>query len=168
MEFNLRSTSLFLAIVTVALSAGLFYAWSISAIPGFKRIPDKSFLVAMQSINRAILNPWFFIIFFGPVFLLSLSTYLQFKLRIDDIFYLVFAATVIYILGNICVTMFGNVPLNEMLDKADLSSMNETGLKSVRSAFEDKWNSLNHIRAFFSVLSFVLLLLAVFRSRALL
>lgn len=165
MEFNLRSTTLFLAIVTVALSAGLFYAWSISAIPGFRKIPDKSFLVAMQSINRAILNPWFFIIFFGPVFLLSFCTYLQFKIRIDDIFYLVFAATVIYLLGNICVTMFGNVPLNEMLDKVDLNLMNEEGLKSVRSAFEDNWNTLNHIRAFFSVLSFVLLLIAVMQSK---
>ena len=166
MEFNLRSTSLFLAIVTVALSAGLFYAWSISAIPGFRKVPDRSFLVAMQSINRAILNPWFFVIFFGPVFLLILSSYLQFKVRVDMIFWLLLAATIIYILGNICVTMFGNVPLNERLDKANLGSMNESGLKSVREAFEDKWNTLNHIRAFFSVVSFIILLLAVFRSKA--
>jgi len=64
MEINMKSTVLFFAIVTAALSAGLFYAWTISVVPGLKNIPTKSYLEAMQSMNRAILNPGFFVIFF--------------------------------------------------------------------------------------------------------
>lgn len=165
MEFNIKNTILYLAIVTLALSAGLFYAWSISAIPGFKKVGDRSFLESMQAINRAILNPWFFIIFFGPVILLLSSTYLQFKVKLDQIFWLVLLSTLLYTFGNILVTIFGNVPLNQMLDKADLSSMSTRELKSLREAFENKWNKYNHIRAFCSVLAFLSLLLAVFLSK---
>jgi len=164
MELNLRTSALFLSIITIALSAGLFYAWSISAIPGFKNVTDKTYLESMQSINRSILNPWFFCIFLGPLPLLILSSIMQFRVGVDHIFYLILITSIIYILGNVGVTMMGNVPLNEMLDKVDLTTLHEGGIKDLRETYEAPWNRLNHIRAFFSVLSFTLLLLVAFLS----
>jgi len=80
MEFNLINIILFLSVITTALMAGLFYSWSISVTPGLKNINDKSYLEAMQAMNKAILNPAFFAIFFGSIVSLLLTLFLQFRL----------------------------------------------------------------------------------------
>ena len=123
MEFNIKNAMLFLSLFTTALSAGLFYAWVVSVIPGTKKIPDQAYLETMQSINREILNAGFFFIFFGAFFFLICSTYLQYKVKVDTVFYLMLLATILYAVGTIGVTMFGNVPLNNMVEAMDLSSL---------------------------------------------
>lgn len=65
--------------ILTALVAGLFYAYSCSVSPGLGRLPDAGYLSAMQSINRAIQNPVFFISFLGCLILLPLSTYLHYS-----------------------------------------------------------------------------------------
>lgn len=59
-----------------SLLAGLFFGYSVSVIPAFKQLKDGEYVRAMQAINKAILNPIFFISFMGPVLLLPLSTFL--------------------------------------------------------------------------------------------
>ncbi|MFV2061738.1 MAG: DUF1772 domain-containing protein, partial [Gammaproteobacteria bacterium] len=83
----MKITILFSAIMTTALSAGLFYAWTISVIPGLRNIPNRSYLEAMQSINRAILNPGFFIIFFGALILMIWSAYIQYSIKVNISFW---------------------------------------------------------------------------------
>jgi len=133
MEFNIKNTMLFLSLFTTALSAGLFYAWVVSVIPGTKKIPDQAYLETMQSINREILNAGFFFIFFGALF---------------------------FAIGTIGVTMFGNVPLNNMVEALDLSAFTEEDYRKARLAYEGKWNLLNLIRTLAALGAFVLLLLA--------
>ncbi len=161
MDNNLKGAVLFLTILTTGLSAGLFYAWAVSVIPGIKRIPDKSYLEAMQAINRAILNPGFFIIFFGALLLMIWSVYLQYKVSSGLSFWMIALATVTYLTGNMGVTIFGNIPLNEMLDQIQLTTLSLEELKSTRHAYERQWNAFHRIRTIFSVVSFLLLLLAV-------
>ena len=67
MELSAKGTTLLIAILLTGLSARLFYAWEVSVIPGTKRIPNRAYLETMQSINRAILHPAFYIIFFGSL-----------------------------------------------------------------------------------------------------
>lgn len=162
MEFSLKNTTLFLAILLVGLSAGLFYAWAVSVIPGTKRIPDKSYLEAMQSINRAILNPAFFLIFFGSLLLMISSTYLQFKADAGLAFWLLLSATITYLIGTLGVTMFGNVPMNDALDVIRLSELDMEQLSQTRKSYEGKWNQFHMIRTAFSVLAFAASLLAAF------
>ena len=164
MEMNIKAIVLFLSTVTTALSAGLFFAWVISIIPGTKRIPDQAYMETMQSINREILNPAFFIIFFGSMFLLFASTYFHYKVKIDSIFYLILGATLLYTIGTIGVTMFGNVPLNNMIEAMDLSTFTSGDYKAGRLAYEAKWNLLNLIRTIAGLGSFFLLLIAIMRS----
>jgi len=165
MEVNIKSIVLFSALVTTALTAGLFYAWVVSVIPGTKRIPDQALLEVMQSINRAILHPAFFIIFFGALFLLFAQTYFQFKIKLDNIFWLTLSATLIYLIGTMGVTMFGNVPLNNIVETMDLSKMNLEEFKEARLNFEERWNQLNMIRTVASFISFLLLLFATLIPR---
>lgn len=126
MELSIKSITLFIAIVLTGLSAGLFYAWTVSVIPGTRKVVDITYLESMQSINRAILNPAFFLIFIGSPLVLVISTVQQFNSGIS--FWLLLAATLIYILGTFGVTALGNVPLNDALDALDLVELTESQL----------------------------------------
>ena len=63
-----------------------------------------------------------------------------------------------YFFGVLLVTVFGNVPLNEILDKTDLGKASFEDLKLLRDRFETKWNRLHLIRTISSVISFLLLI----------
>lgn len=161
MEINMKNIVLFLAVITTAMSAGLFYAWTISVVPGLKNIPTKSYLEALQSMNRAILNPGFFVIFFGSLVLMILSVYFQFRVQINLTFWLIVAGSIFYLIGTVGVTIFGNVPLNETLDGANINVLNPDDLENLRASIESKWNRLNIVRTIFSVLAFIILLLGI-------
>jgi uncharacterized membrane protein len=65
-----QSLLLALATITTALMAGLFYAFSVSINLAFGHLPDTQYLLAMQEINKAIVNPVFLFSFLGsPLFL---------------------------------------------------------------------------------------------------
>ena len=160
MELSFKITSLFVAILLTGLSAGLFYAWEVSVIPGTKRITDISYLETMQSINRAILNPAFFIIFIGSLLFLLFSSYLQYKEVVNLSFWLVLGATLTYLIGTFGVTVIGNVPMNEALDAVNLNDLNSTEAHHTRMAYETKWNKWHRVRTIFSVLAFALSIVA--------
>jgi uncharacterized membrane protein len=142
------------------LMAGLFYAWSISVTPGLAKINDISYLQAFQSMNRAILNPLFFVFFFGLVLLLPLLSYLSFQTSIGNQFWYVLAATILYFIGIMGVTIGGNIPLNNALEALQIESMTPEQMDVFRKGFESKWNRLNHIRTISSILTFLLLVIA--------
>jgi uncharacterized membrane protein len=160
LEFNLNNIILLLAALAIGLMAGLFYNWTTAIIPGLQKLPDREYIAAMQSINRAIQNPLFFISFFGAALLLPLSSYLHFKSPLPVSFYLLLAATILYLAGVMAVTIAGNIPLNNMLDKFDLANASTEKISAMRQAFENKWNNLNTVRTVSSFLSLVLVLIA--------
>lgn len=160
MELSIKSLTLFAAVLLTGLSAGLFYAWQVSVIPGTRKVMDMTYLESMQSINRAILNPAFFLVFFGSAILLTISTIQQFKYGLP--FWFILAATIIYWIGTFGVTAFGNVPLNDALEALNLETLTEQKVIEFRKHYEQKWNRLHLIRTVFSVLSFLLSLVSVF------
>lgn len=149
------------AILLTGLIAGLFYSYDCSVIKGFKDIPDKEYLTAFQSINRAILNPWFFISFMGSLLILPVVTWLSYKAVSPVSFYLLLAAAIVYTIGVFGVTMFGNVPLNNQLDQFDISNAAPDALKALRQKFEPSWNKLNAIRTYAAILSFLLTIISL-------
>ncbi|WP_449398322.1 chryseobasin maturation helper ChrI [Chryseobacterium wanjuense] len=149
-------TTILLIITTTvtALIAGLFYAYSCSVVLGLGKLSDTEYLKSMQSINREILNPVFFMSFMGTAFLLPISTFLY--RGQNPAFILLLLATLAYLIGVFGVTMFGNVPLNDQLDKFDIVNSSAEAIKEMRDKFERKWNFLNNIRTVFSVITIVL------------
>jgi uncharacterized membrane protein len=141
------------------LTAGLFFAWSCSVMPGLAQVSDRVFIAAMQSMNRAIQNPLFFSCFFGAALLLPLSTYLFFDVAM--VFELLIGATSIYWVGVMGITIWGNVPLNNSLDTFQMESASEEEILKSRTDFESRWNKLNHIRTVASVATFVLVITVV-------
>mgnify|MGYP003574981734 CR=1 FL=1 len=149
-----------LAILVTGLMAGLFYSYSCSVNPGLGRLTDANYLAAMQNINRAILNPAFFACFLGTLVLLPLSAYFHYSQPVGLKFWLVAGAAMVYIVGLFGVTMAGNVPLNNMLDKTDLTSATAEQLAQLRAAFEGPWNRWHAIRTIAVVLSFLMAIAA--------
>lgn len=116
----------------------------------------------MQKINRAILNPWFFLIFMGSPVLLGISTIQHYASGPG--FWLLLSATIVYVVGTFGVTAGGNVPLNDLLDALDLSTLGEQEMHSFRKKYEARWNRLHLIRTVFSVIAFLLSLLPLFTT----
>lgn len=160
MEITLKTTTLFLSILLTGLSAGLFYAWEVSVIPGTKRLTDISYLEAMQHINRAILNPGFFVTFFGSLLMLVCSLYLQYREGVSLDFWVILVALGIYLIGTIGVTALINVPLNESLDSIQLDEQSIEQLKALRVSYEVKWNLWHSVRTWCSLISFACLIIS--------
>jgi uncharacterized membrane protein len=148
------------ATTCLALMAGLFYSYSCSVVLGLKALPDTEYIAAMQSINRAIQNPVFFTGFFGALLLLPIASYMNYSQHPGIRFWLLLSATILYIAGAFCVTVFGNIPLNNALEKFDLLHSSKEMITSQRMNFEQKWNNLNIVRAISSTLSLILVIIA--------
>jgi uncharacterized membrane protein len=145
---------------TTALMAGLFYAFSCSVNLGLARLSNAEYISAMQSINRAIQNPIFFAAFFGAPILLPLSVFTHYEQPLPARFWLLLAAAIIYLICTFGVTIFGNVPLNNTLDRFDLPAASEAEITLQRANFEGRWNNLNTIRTISSTLTIILVVIA--------
>lgn len=161
MEVSIQSLVYLAAVILTGLSAGLFCAWSVSVIPGTQALSDHTYLQTMQSINRAILNPAFFFIFFGSIFFLSIASIYQFNSN-KITFWLMLASSIFYLVGTIGVTALGNVPLNDQLDVMKLGEIASDRIEAFRAFYETNWNRLHLIRTVFAFASFVLAVFAFF------
>lgn len=157
---------LFFAILLTAMNAGLFFGWSCSVIPGLARVPDPVYVHTMWSINRAIQNPLFLLVFVGAAVVLPLAAWQEFRAVGAFRSAPVVAATALYLLGTFGVTMLGNVPLNNMLDQVDPALASAERITSVRMAFEQPWVRLHSLRTVASVLALALLLWYVVRPQS--
>ncbi|HJT73609.1 MAG TPA: anthrone oxygenase family protein [Chitinophaga sp.] len=159
-DLSLSNITLTITTTATALMAGLFFAYSCSVNPGLGRLADSPYLSAMQSINRAILNPFFLVPFVGLVLLLPFTAYLQYTSPVSPRFLLLAAATITYIWGVFGITMLKNVPLNEALDAFNIQSASIEDLARQRLQFEEPWNRWHFIRTIAAVLTSVLMILA--------
>lgn len=154
---------LFTTLLT-GLLAGIFFTWSNAITPGIGRLDDINYLRAFQNMNRTIVNPLFLVIIMGPLFLSFATAYL-YKSNHLYIFWLLLIAAILYFVGVFLVTIMGNIPLNNLLDKTDLTNISLENARSLRDQFELKWNNLHLVRTITSVLSFFLLIIVcLFRN----
>ena len=158
MNIFLIATTFFTGIV-----AGLFFAWTISVMNGLAKLPDKEFILSMQTMNREIQNPIFFIFFFGTAILLPICAFISYRGSLNSSFWLIFIPMLLYLIGVMMVTIFKNVPLNNMLDSFVLDSSTLEQIDVVRRKFEAPWNRWNLVRTISGMLSFALLLLGMIK-----
>jgi uncharacterized membrane protein len=147
------------AVLCCGLLAGVFFAFETAINPTLHRLPDSSYLTTMQQINRVIQNPAFLLIFLAPVLLLTLSTWLHWGK--SSFVYGWLGAAGLYLVAVFGVTVFCNVPLNELLDKIDLNQASALDLQSLRERYEMPWNRWHTLRTWAAVLAFLLAILAL-------
>lgn len=146
--------------ILTALIAGLFYAYSCSVNIGLAKLPDDQYIAAMQSINREIQNPVFFISFMGTLIMLPICTFMNYKTGTMSNFWMLLAATILYCVGTFGVTIIGNIPLNETLDKFSLQAATIKEIANARSQFEMPWNKFHSIRTIASIMALILVIIA--------
>tara|TARA_B110000003_G_C16419876_1_gene445793 strand:+ start:144 stop:638 length:495 start_codon:yes stop_codon:yes gene_type:complete len=149
-----------LAILLTGLMAGIFFTWSNAVKPGIGKLSDIEYLRALQSMNRVILNNAFKIIFLGAIIVVALVPVFYFDLYPKNIFWLFVFTLVIYWIGVFGVTVSGNIPLNEILDKTNLESITSEEIKTLRKSIEVKWNNFNLIRCISSAITFLILIVS--------
>lgn len=141
-----------IGLVLLALGGGTFWSFSTGVMPGLARTDAETFVSAMRSINRAVVNPLFLLpIFLPPVPLVWAGLIADEAAR----GWLLIAAGIFFFLGAIVVTIAGNVPLNNALESS--SSL----ASASRTAFERRWNVLNGVRSGASVAALILTALAL-------
>ena len=162
-NFDKRRIVLVTTTLLTGLLAGVFFTWTNAITPGIGRLNDIYYLQAFQHMNRTILNPLFYLVIIGPLLLSPLSAYIykssnRFMLR------LLIGASLIYFIGVFGVTMLGNIPLNNMLDKIQLATISLEDAKIFRDHYEVKWNNFHLIRTITSTTSFLFLIVACLYS----
>ena len=142
-----------------ALMAGLFYSYSCSVMLGLKTLTDLQFIESMQAINKAIQNPVFFLAFFGTLLFLPANIYFHYSHPATTQFWLFVIAGILYVAGVFCVTVLGNIPLNNSLDRFQVSNASTAAIHVCRVNFEGSWNRLNTIRTISSVFSLIFIII---------
>ena len=149
-----------LAILLTGLMAGIFFTWSNAVKHGIGKLSDIEYLTALQSMNRVILNNAFKIIFLGAIIAVALVPVFYFNLYPKNIFWLFVFTLVIYWIGVFGVTLSGNIPFYEILDKTNLESITSEEIKTLRKSIEVKWNNFNLIRCISSAITFLILIIS--------
>jgi uncharacterized membrane protein len=150
----LRTVSLLGATMTMGLVAGVFALYAHTVMPGLKKTDDRTFVAAFQSLDRAIINPWFMAGAFLGALVLTLIAALA-HLGHDALPW-IFAALVLY-LAAFVITIAVNVPLNDAL-KAAGEPDRIRDLASVRERFDEaRWAAWNLVRVATSLGAFACL-----------
>ena len=149
-----------LAVLLTGIMAGIFFTWSNAVKPGIGKLSDLEYLNSLQSMNRVILNKSFLFLFIGAIIAVALVPIFHFHTYPNKIFWLFMCIFLIYWAGVFGVTVFGNIPLNEILDKSNLEAMGMKEIISLRRTIEFKWNNFNLIRSISSAITFILLIIS--------
>jgi uncharacterized membrane protein len=146
------------AIVTCGVMAGIFFTFSVFVMKALSLLPAHEGMAAMQSINEAILNPIFFLVFIGtPVMCMLAVVFALSHWGASGSLPLLIGA-VMYLLGCLLVTAVCNVPMNNALAATSATNPDAT---SVWSEYLKTWTLWNHVRTMSSLAAFVLFVLAL-------
>jgi uncharacterized membrane protein len=155
---NISVALIVMAVIGCGLVAGIFFAFSSFVMAALGRLPSDHGVAAMNAINVTVINPGFFLAFFGTAFVcLAAVAAWAFSWQPTG-GALVVAAAVIYLVGCIGVTMLRNVPLNNALAAVAPATPEAAALWT---RYLDEWTRWNTVRTAASGLSAMLFTLAL-------
>ena len=134
-----QGITLVAATLLTGLMAGLYFAFSIAVLPGLRRCDDATFVVAMRSVNRRILNAPFGLAFVGAPLVILVAGALHLGGEATHVIFWTLAAFLLYAL-TLGITFRVNVPLNDLLETGDEEA------QGARAHFERRWRRWNHAR----------------------
>lgn len=148
-----------IASVGAGLIGGLFFIFSNTCMRAFDALPAAGAVAAMNSINRVILNPLFFLSFFGTA-VLCVILLIGGLARAGAHGALIMTGALLYLVGSIGVTMLFNVPLNNQLQAVSPSA---TDMETQWRAYRGPWTRWNHVRTVACLLTAALFALSISR-----
>ncbi|HEX6704387.1 MAG TPA: anthrone oxygenase family protein [Albitalea sp.] len=159
-ESEMQARTAFLLVFAAALgsgiAAGIFYAFSSFVMAALGRLPPEQGVAAMNHINVTVITPSFMIVFMGMAVLsLLLGGASMFWWSVPGA-KLVFAASVVYLLGCFGVTMAFNVPLNNQL-----AAVGPGQMAGLWTRYLEVWTAWNHVRTVAPLVSAALFTVAL-------
>ena len=143
----------FAAAIGCGLVAGIFFAFSSFVMAALGRLPSDHGIAAMNAINVTVINPGFFLAFFGTAALClaaSAGVAVQWTPTGGA---LVLLASAIYLVGCIGVTIFRNVPLNNVLAAVTPGTPEAAALWT---RYLSEWTFWNTVRTVAPIVSAIL------------
>ena len=146
-----------MSIVSVILSGaifGFFYAWVCSTMWGLDAADPRVAIAAMQAMNASVRNVVFAPAFFFTPFALAIKSILAFRTERLSAAVWFMAASLIYLLLGMTLTMTVNVRMNEALALQTVPD----DIESARAIWQDysqPWQFWNTTRTIASGISFV-------------
>jgi uncharacterized membrane protein len=149
-----RGVALVAATITMGLITGAFALYAHTIMPGLGKTDDRTFVGAFQSMDRAIINPWFMVFgFVGALVFTGLAGALHLSADVRSVLPWIAVAFALYLVVFV-ITIAVNVPLNDAL-KAAGAPDRITDLAAVREQFnEAKWVAWNLVRTAASTAAF--------------
>lgn len=138
------------------LVGGVMFAFSTSVMPGLRGRPAPEAIAAMQSMNKAILNPAFLGAFMGTT-LTSVATVALLPFANLEGEALRIAGALLYVVGVFGLTAAVNVPMNNRVDGLDPSL---PASASVWTEYLSRWTRANNVRILAATAGTVLLTMA--------
>ncbi len=133
----------FAAVLGSGLVAGIFFAFSTFIMRALGQLPQNQGIAAMKAINVTVLNPWFFLAFFGTGAVCLSVAFLALGSATGIHRAYLLAGCALYLLGCLLVTVAFNVPLNNRLASADPDS---SGIDALWANYLSRWTLWNHVR----------------------
>jgi uncharacterized membrane protein len=133
----------FTAVLGSGLVAGIFFAFSTFVMRALGRLPASQGMAAMKAINVTVLNPWFFLAFFGTGAVCLPVAFLAFGSSASTHRAYLLSGCALYLLGCLLVTVAFNVPLNNRLASAEPES---SGTEALWAHYLSRWTLWNHVR----------------------
>jgi uncharacterized membrane protein len=144
-----------------ALMGGLFFAFSAFVMTALARIAPEKGIAAMQAINAAVFNPWFFAAFFGTPIACVLVAILTVTGWSEPGASYALAGSVLYVVGTFLVTMAFNVPLNNALAAVAPDS---TEGATLWKRYVREWTNWNHVRTIAALIASALLIVGIYQQ----
>lgn len=132
------------ATIAMGLSAGLYFSFDVSVMPGLDRGDDRTYVAAMQNINEAIENGLFGLVFFGAFLATGIAGARLTRIGQRTAARWTWAALALYTTA-VVLTMGINVPLNKRLAAAGLPAA-AGELAALRTTFRKTWVPSNTVR----------------------
>jgi uncharacterized membrane protein len=151
------TTVVFASAIGAALVSGIFYAFSTFVMGALGRLEPRQGIAAMQSINIVVINPLFFLAFFGTGALCAATIIAALVPGTGVPLAPAVAGGVLYLVGCLGVTIAGNVPLNDRLAEVQ---PDDAGAESLWHMYLVRWTRWNHVRTAASLAASAFLLVA--------
>ncbi len=133
----------FAAMLGSGLVAGIFFAFSNFVMRALGQLPQDQGIAAMKAINVTVINPWFFLAFFGTGAVCLTVAFLALGIAAGMHRACLLAGCALYLLGCLLVTVAFNVPLNNRLASTDPDS---SGTEVLWADYLSRWTLWNHVR----------------------
>lgn len=144
-----------------AIIGGVFWAFSTFVMRALAQRPVPEGVAVMQAINVTVITPLFLGPFMGTALLGVVLLLIAFTRDSMPGAGWQVAGALLYLVGTFLVTMFGNVPLNNRLEKVTPESREAHDLWA---RYLERWVFWNHVRTLAALAALVALVLGVLQQ----